>query len=634
MKFYTRTGRVATINADIEAARRIFDASVKGLQLIAPPTSSNKKPRAEDKHPREDQHQTTDVSSVDLDARFTEEELKKGEEARPKVAHPVRPVPDGDFELVPLGDNPDKAVKIGKGIPDLPRKQLVACLRANADLRALKAQALADFVAEMTSIANPLALAENKWTIYVDGASSSSRSGAGIILENDEGLIIEVSLVLSFNTSNNQAEYEALLAGLRLAEDIGAREVKIYTDSQLVASQISGDYQAKNNVLAEYLTLVKDKMKKFAKAEVEHIPREHNSRAGVLSKLASTRKKGGNKSVIQEILSRPSVDKGAQPLPVLAISDNNCWMTPVYNFLTKDELPTDAKEASAIKRRACSYTIVENKLYRRGFSIPLLKCVDASQALEILQELHEGISGQHLGGRSLARKALRAGYYWPTMQQNAREHVQKCDKCQRHADMHLAPPNELKSSSSPWPFSTWGMDLLGPFPVGSYQNKYLAIITDNGTQFTDRKFQEFMAKLETKQHFTSVEHPQTNGQAEAANRVILRGLKRRLGEAKKAWVEELHSVLWAYRTTPHSSTGETPFRLTYGTEAMIPVEIREPSRRTESPLEEELNDEAMREELNMVEEIRAGSSLREAKLKQQIALRHNAKVIKRDIEHK
>ncbi|XP_058742696.1 uncharacterized protein LOC131615241 [Vicia villosa] len=334
--------------------------------------------------------------------------------------------------------------------------------------KVLKAQALADFIAEMTSIANSPPPAENKWTSYVDGASSSSGSGAGIILENEEGIIIEVSLVLSSTTSNNQAEYEAFLAGLWLAEDVGAREVKIYTDSQLVASQINGDYQAKNDVLVEYLALVKERMKNFTKAEVEHIPREHNSRADVLSKLASTRKKGGNKSVIQEILSRSSVDKDAQPLPVLAIGDDRCWMTPVYNFLTKDELPTDVKEASAIKRRACSYTIVENKLYRRGFSIPLLKCVNASQALEILQELHEGISGQHLGGRSLARKSLRSGYYWPTMQQDAKEHVQKCDKCQRHADMHLAPPNELKSLSSPWPFSTWGMNLLGPFPIGSY----------------------------------------------------------------------------------------------------------------------------------------------------------------------
>src|SRR3954463_14090615 len=258
------------------------------------------------------------------------------------------------------------------------------------------------------------------------------------------------------------------------------------------------------------------------------------------------------------------------------------------------------------------------------------------------------------------------------MQNDTKEYVKKCDKCQYFTDMHLAPPNELKSLSSPWPFAWWGMDLLGPFVTGRNQNIYLivavdyftkwieaeplakitslnvlrfykrnilarfgvplAIITDNDTQFTDGRFQEFVTKLATKQHFTSVEHQQTNGQAEAANRVILRGLKRRLDEIKRGWVEELHSVLWAYRTTPHSTTGETPFRLTYGTEAVIPVEIREPSRRTETPLEEELNDEAMREELDMVEEIRAGSSLREAKLKQQIALRHDTKVIKRSFE--
>ncbi|MCI70317.1 gag-pol polyprotein, partial [Trifolium medium] len=81
--------------------------------------------------------------------------------------------------------------------------------------------------------------------------------------------------------------------------------------------------------------------------------------------------------------------------------------------------------------------------------------------------------------------------------------------------------------------------------------------------------------------------------AEAANRVILRGLRRKLDENKKKWVEELHNVLWAYRTTPHSTTGENPFRLAYRTEAVIPVEIGEPSRRTEQPLDEEMNDEAL-----------------------------------------
>ena len=90
--------------------------------------------------------------------------------------------------------------------------------------------------------------------------------------------------------------------------------------------------------------------------------------------------------------------------------------------------------------------------------------------------------------------------------------------------------------------------------------------------------------------------------------------------------------MWVYRTTPHSTTGETPFRLTYETEVIIPVEIREPSRRTENPLDEEMNDEALRDELDLVEEIRSRAALREATLKQRVALRHNDKVIKREFE--
>ncbi|PNX58048.1 gag-pol polyprotein, partial [Trifolium pratense] len=269
-------------------------------------------------------------------------------------------------------------------------------------------------------------------------------------------------------------------------------------------------------------------------------------------------------------------------------------------------------------------------------------------------------------------KALRAGFYWPTMQADAKEHVKKCDKCQLHGDMHLAPPNELKTLSSPWPFSWWGMDLLGPFPTAAGQNKYLivavdyftkwieaeplasittfnvlrffkrnilarfgipqVVVTDNGTQFTDKKMREFMARIGTTQHFTSVEHPQTNGQAEAANRVILRGLKRRLDEAKGKWTEELHSVLWSYRTTPHSTTGETPFRLTYRTEAVIPVETGASSFRTEIPLEGGDNQDMLREELDLLEELREGAALREATLKQKIAKRHDKRVIKREFD--
>ena len=101
------------------------------------------------------------------------------------------------------------------------------------------------------------------------------------------------------------------------------------------------------------------------------------------------------------------------------------------------------------------------------------------------------------------------------------------------------------------------------------------LISDNGKQFNNHNFTEFCISLGIKQRFTSVEHPQSNGQAELANRILLGGLKKQLDEAKGRWAEELPSVLWSYRTTTQMATQETPFRLTYVCEAMIPIEVRQ-----------------------------------------------------------
>lgn len=80
--------------------------------------------------------------------------------------------------------------------------------------------------------------------------------------------------------------------------------------------------------------------------------------------------------------------------------------------------------------------------------------------------------------------------------------------------------------------------------------------------------------------FTSVAHPKTNRQAEVSNKVNINGLKKHLDDAKPKWVNELHSVPWAFRITPRISTGETPFSLTYGIEAVIPLEVGLPTLRT------------------------------------------------------
>jgi len=98
------------------------------------------------------------------------------------------------------------------------------------------------------------------------------------------------------------------------------------------------------------------------------------------------------------------------------------------------------------------------------------------------------------------------------------------------------------------------------------------LISDNGTQFASLQMSKMCSEVGIKQVFASVEHPQTNGQVESVNRILLRGLKRRLEKAKGVWAEEVPRIVWAYHTTPQSSTMETPFSLVYGSDAMIPVE--------------------------------------------------------------
>jgi len=442
------------------------------------------------------------------------------------------------------------------------------------------------------------------------------RKRAGIIVEDNKGIVVEISLGLSFPVTNNTAEYKAFLAGLRTAQDLGAKKVKIFTDSQLVASRVMGEFQVKEEHLQQYVQLVLEKMKEFETVEVTHVPRKQNTRADILSKLVSTRTANENKTVIQEVLNELSIQKQKAQLPdINSIIEVDDWRGPISRYIANGELPSNPHERTRLKRRACSFTIEEGILYKRGFTTPLIKCLGPNETQEVLDDVHDGICEQHLGAKALAKKVLRAGYYWPTMLKDAQDYANLCDKCQRHGDMHLAPPAELTSLVSPWPFAWWGIDLLGPFPKATGQLKYLIVaidystkwietdplakittknvlrffkrnilarfgvptlvIFDNGTQFTDQSFQDYLRKIGIKQSFTSVEHPQANGLAEAANMVILRGIRRRLDTAKTKWAEELHTVLWAYITTPHSTTGESPFRLTYGTEAVIPIELTE-----------------------------------------------------------
>ncbi|KAJ0469945.1 putative nucleotidyltransferase, Ribonuclease H [Helianthus annuus] len=154
----------------------------------------------------------------------------------------------------------------------------------------------------------------------------------------------------------------------------------------------------------------------------------------------------------------------------------------------------------------------------------------------------------------------------------------------------------------------------------------MELVSDNGIQFAGRPFRPWCEQMHIQQVFTSVTHAQSNGLVERANHSVIKGMKGGLERKQKGWLEELPFVLWAYRTTPKDCNGETPFSLTYWTEAVIPAEIGSPTARMK--LREAENEQDLWMNLNLLEERREVATVREAKYKKQLESYYNAKMKK------
>ncbi|CAL9005090.1 unnamed protein product [Prunus brigantina] len=175
---------------------------------------------------------------------------------------------------------------------------------------------------------------------------------------------------------------------------------------------------------------------------------------------------------------------------------------------------------------------------------------------------------------------------------------------------------------SPWPFAQWGLDLIGPMPEGKGQVKYAVVAVDYFTKWAEA---EALATITAARIKTFVWQNISNGQVEAVNKIIKRTLKTRLDKAKGCWPELLPEVLWSYRTTFRTSTGETPFSLSFGTEAVAPVEIGQPTYRT-STYEAEANNEQLALNLDLIDELRDQSNMRNVAYKRRVAKYYNSRV--------
>ena len=186
------------------------------------------------------------------------------------------------------------------------------------------------------------------WKLSVDGATNAQGSGVGMILTSSKGIDIEYALRFGFRASNNEAEYEVIIAGLNLAHSMEVDQLKVCSDSQLVVKQIEDTYEAKSEKMILYLKKEWELLRKFILVQFRHILRVENLRADALAKLEPTSQEDLNKLTPVEHLSKPSVDLSSEE--VSPVMSEPRWMDPIWDYLIEGLLPNDQKRHQNLGR--------------------------------------------------------------------------------------------------------------------------------------------------------------------------------------------------------------------------------------------------------------------------------------------
>ena len=228
----------------------------------------------------------------------------------------------------------------------------------------------------------------------------------GLVLITSEGATIEKSLRLGFSATNNEAEYEALMQGMAMVQKMGGKAVKMFSDLRLGVGQVTGETEAKDVRMQEYLSQVKRLRPGFDLFSLSHISRSGNTHADSLATFATSSAGQLPRIILVEHLGGASkVMKNTTRVHETRVGPS--WMDPIVAFLKDDILPEAKSEAKKIRRNATRFWLSkDHKLYRRSYSGPYLLCVHPEASELLLEELHEGVCGSHTRGRSLSHRAL------------------------------------------------------------------------------------------------------------------------------------------------------------------------------------------------------------------------------------
>ncbi|KAK2984212.1 hypothetical protein RJ640_006671 [Escallonia rubra] len=283
------------------------------------------------------------------------------------------------------------------------------------------------------------------WEIYFDGASRSpdgekqhdlknNQSSIGIIFVTPEGGIILHSFFLTEGCSNNEAEYEAIIAGLELSLEVSIDDLTIYGDSELIIKQLKGV----------------------------------NDRADALASLAASLGLSKNEEMTITVGARRilqpydkvsvdvQTDEALTTSERVAGQDNQLdWCQPFMEYLQHGRLPDDRAKRVEVRRRSVQFVMWKNTLYKRSMDGMLLKCIAKDEVEEVMKEVHSGTCGAHQSGPKLQMQIKCLGYYWPTMIANCIGFVKRCQACQFHGDFIHSPPEPLYFTACSWPFAAW-----------------------------------------------------------------------------------------------------------------------------------------------------------------------------------
>jgi hypothetical protein len=212
---------------------------------------------------------------------------------------------------------------------------------------------------------------------------------------------------------------------------LGQQTFIIRTDSKVIQEHVEKESEARNLVLMKYLEKVREMERHFKGYSVQHIPRDDNNEADKLAKAAA-RNQELPPDVFLEIIREPSI-KDLRP-KIMNVVETPNWRAEIMAYLRGHYESQEELEEKRLRQRARGYTVVNEELYKSGVTEPWLRCITSEKGLELLKEIHSGFCGAHIGTRALAGKAIKQGFYWPTINIDAMALVRQCEACQKTAN--------------------------------------------------------------------------------------------------------------------------------------------------------------------------------------------------------